>query len=228
MWMNGPDCTWHSAAMQSVSLLMLLWCGCWLPLFLFRVLWVESSSLCSPSFFPALCLSCVCLVFLDCGGLPLYGRWTAIAGTLDPGAEGGFLEWQAIASLALFCLVPTPDYISVLFCYDSLRMKQWQADVSHEPQRGESNHLTHCFWDNVTVTLANMRRIGSRDGTFNTINLYACDKGHGPLFGRHEKGRWWNCMTLVILATLSSSIWSSSISNSMSPWQGFYSTTIKL
>lgn len=41
------------------------------------------------SFFPphALCLSCVCPVFLDCGGLPLYGRWIA-----HVEAEGGFME----------------------------------------------------------------------------------------------------------------------------------------
>lgn len=47
-------------------------------------------------------------------------------------------------------------------------------DVLHKPQRGESNHLTHCSRDNVTVTHTNMESIGLRDDmqdTFNTINL---------------------------------------------------------
>lgn len=35
----------------------------------------------------------LCLVFLDCGGLPLYGRWTVPADALWPcGVEGGFME----------------------------------------------------------------------------------------------------------------------------------------
>lgn len=78
---------------------------CWLPLFfcgVFAVLWVEPLPL---SAFPfpflfALCPSCVCPVFLDCAGLPYYGRWMArVDLSLDPpclssGAEGGvFMEW---------------------------------------------------------------------------------------------------------------------------------------
>lgn len=62
---------------------------------------------------------------------------------------------------------------------------------SINPQRGESNHLTHCSWDNVTVTHTNMESIGLRDvmqDTFLTLLIYACGKGHGWLFGRHGDG----------------------------------------
>lgn len=60
---------------------------------------------------------------------------------------------------------------------------------SINPQRGESNQLTHCSWDNVTVTHTNMESIGPRDDMhFLTLLIYACDKGHGWLFGRHGNG----------------------------------------
>lgn len=40
---------------------------------------------------------------------------------------------------------------------------------SINPQRGESNQLTHCSWDNVAVTHTNMESIGLSDDMQDTL-----------------------------------------------------------
>lgn len=169
-----------------------MWCWCVDCLsFLWSVRCVvswTSSSLCFsffPSFF-ALCPSCVCLVFLDCAGLPHYGRWTArVDLSLDPtlplswGRGRGFMEWKVVASFALNLVCPCPSATHTLkknknisHFVGTLRM-WWQRAMmsSINPQRGESNHLTHCSQDNgANVEIIGLRIDMQDTFSFNTIN----------------------------------------------------------
>lgn len=156
-----------------------------------------SSSVCSPPFLsPALCRSCVCLMFLDCGGLLLYGRWIVCVDALWPLRKREGFHGKKPRTRSLPCLAspppPTPttkvfSFYSVKRPWESNDGKLWSAPET--PQKGESNiqyivligqcnhHRCKKYWPETWYASYESTHL-----------IYACDKGHGWLFGRP------NCM----------------------------------
>lgn len=66
------------------------------------------------SSFSALCLSCVCLVFLDCGGLLLYGRWIAHVDALWPPGRRGVSWNESCSFLCYFFFLSFFNFLPII------------------------------------------------------------------------------------------------------------------
>lgn len=67
---------------------------------------------------------------------------------------------KVVASFAFIFTFPKFDlyiYFILFLQLENVTMESY--DMLHKPQRGESNHLTHCSWDNVNC----IGNIGHRD-----------------------------------------------------------------
>lgn len=173
----------------------------------FGVLWVESLPLSALILFLLLCVCLVCLVFLDCGGLPLYGRWIAHVDALWPlGLMGG--SWNERRSFLCFYF-SLPQFFFIFFCYDSLRMYLLKAMMRSINPREESLTSNTLFLGQCYSNSHQYGSIGRRDDvqdTFNTINL--CMWWRAWLVVWKTWKRWWkDCMTSQIPANLSFCLW---------------------